>query len=207
VGGRELIRSDVRVLAATHQDLDAKVTRGEFRADLMHRLDVLRIHLPALRERRADISLLTKQFLADATNELGLPEKRFTQPALQALTQRDFPGNVRQLENLCRRLAVIAPGTSIRREDLDEAGTRATSLPAGALPWESALRAWADAQLAGGADDLHAQARERFDRVLLDAALAAHDGHRQNAAKALGLGRNTLTRKLGSSRKRRIPEK
>ena len=202
VGGRELIRSDVRVLAATHQDLDAKVARGEFRADLMHRLDVLRIHLPALRERRVDIPLLAKQFLADATSELGLPEKRFTQAALQALAQHDFPGNVRQLENLCRRLAVIAPGATIRREDLDDSGAARGRTVHGALPWESALRAWADAQLAGGAERLHAQARAHFDRVLLDAALAVHEGHRQNAAKALGLGRNTLTRKLGSSRQR-----
>jgi two-component system nitrogen regulation response regulator GlnG len=207
VGGRELIRSDVRVLAATHQDLDVKVARGEFRADLMQRLDVLRIHLPALRQRRADIALLAKQFLAGAANELGLPEKRFTQSALQALAQRDFPGNVRQLENLCRRLAVIAPGTTIRREDLDDVDTALRHASDGALPWESALRAWADAQLTGDAENLHTRARERFDRVLLDAALAAHDGHRQNAARALGLGRNTLTRKLGSSRTRRGPQK
>jgi len=203
VGGRELIRSDVRVLAATHQDLDAKVARREFRADLMHRLDVLRIHLPALRERRADIALLAKQFLSDAVNELGVPGKRFTQPALQALAQRDFPGNVRQLENLCRRLAVIAPGTTIRREDMDDANTARALAVHGVSPWETALRAWADTQLAGDAKNLHARARERFDRVLLDAALAVHDGHRQNAARALGLGRNTLTRKLGSSRQRR----
>ena len=203
VGGRQLIRSDVRVLAATHQDLDAKVARGEFRADLMHRLDVLRIHLPALRERRADIPLLAKQFLADAAAELRLPEKRFAQAALQALAQRDFPGNVRQLENLCRRLAVIAPGATIRREDLDDAGKARAPSAQGTSPWEAALRAWADAQLAGRAESLHARARERFDRVLLDAALAAHDGHRQHAAQALGLGRNTLTRKLGSSRRKR----
>ena len=203
VGGRELIRSDVRVLAATHQDLGAKVARGEFRADLMHRLDVLRIHLPALRERRADIPLLARQFLAGAAAELELPEKRFTQGALQALAQRDFPGNVRQLENLCRRLALVAPGATIRREDLDDADPARAPASHGALPWEPALRAWADAQLAGGAEDLHARARRHFDKVLLDAALAAHDGHRQNAAKALGVGRNTLTRKLGSSRKRR----
>ena len=203
VGGRELIRSDVRVLAATHQDLDAKVARGEFRADLMHRLDVLRIHLPPLRERRADIPLLARQFLADAGIELRLPEKRFTQPALHALAQRDFPGNVRQLENLCRRLAVIAPGIAIRREDLDAADAPRVHATDGELSWESALRTWADAQLAGDAENLHAQARDRLDRVLLDAALAVHAGHRQHAAKALGLGRNTLTRKLGSLRKPR----
>ncbi|MBN8736622.1 MAG: nitrogen regulation protein NR(I) [Xanthomonadales bacterium] len=203
VGGRELIRSDVRVIAATHQDLDARAARGEFRADLLHRLDVVRIHLPALRDRRSDVPLLAKRFLAIAAGELKLPEKHFTQTALQALAKMDFPGNVRQLENLCRRLAVITTGASIRREDLGEAGTRAATAGAGtALPWEPVLRGWADAELAAGARDLHASARERFDRVLLDAALAAHMGHRQNAAKALGLGRNTLTRKLGSSRRR-----
>ena len=204
VGGRELIRSDVRVLAATHQDLDAKVARGEFRADLMHRLDVVHIHLPALRERRADVPLLAKRFLAAAAAEVKLPEKRFTREALQALGKMDFPGNVRQLENLCRRLAVIAPGASIGRDDLAEAGTRTSHSPGSAgLPWESSLRSWADAELAAGADNLHARARERLDSVLLEAALAARDGHRQNAARALGVGRNTLTRKLGSSRKGR----
>ena len=205
VGGRELIRSDVRVLAATHQDLDAKVQRGEFRADLMHRLDVVRVHLPALRERRADIALLAKQFLVSAARELALPEKHFTQAALQALAKMEFPGNVRQLENLCRRLAVIAPGTTIRREDLDVGAARASAGGGDAASWETALRIWAEAELANDTRDLNARARERFDRVLLDAALAAHGGHRQKAAQALGLGRNTLTRKLGSSRKRRKP--
>ena len=205
VGGRELIRSDVRVIAATHQDLDAKVARGEFRADLLHRLDVVRIQLPALRERRSDIPLLAKQFLASAARELKLPEKHFTQAALDVLKKREFPGNVRQLENLCRRFAVIAPGASIRREDLDEPGT-ARATDGAALPWESGLRGWAETQLADGVSDLHAQARERLDRVLLEAALTAHAGNRQNAAKALGLGRNTLTRKLGSSRKARDSE-
>ncbi|MGH8113602.1 MAG: nitrogen regulation protein NR(I) [Rhodanobacteraceae bacterium] len=203
VGGRELIRSDVRVLAATHQDLDAKVQRGEFRADLMHRLDVVRIHLPALRERRADILLLATQFLAWTSHELGLPEKHFTQAALQALARMEFPGNVRQLENMCRRLAVIAPGISIRREDLDIGAAHATANGGNVASWEPALRIWAEAELANGMLDLHARARERFDSVLLDVALAMHGGQRQKAAQALGLGRNTLTRKLGSSRKRR----
>lgn len=202
VGGRELIRSDVRVLAATHQDLDAKVARGEFRADLKHRLDVVRVHLPPLRERRSDIPLLAKSLLAAAARDLKLPAKHFSQAALQALARMDFPGNVRQLENLCRRLAVIAPGAAIRREDLQERGATPVDPTGNALHWESALRAWADAQLADGVRGLHAIARRRLDRVLLDAALAAHDGHRQNAARALGLGRNTLTRKLGSSRRK-----
>ncbi|HEX7129582.1 MAG TPA: nitrogen regulation protein NR(I) [Rhodanobacteraceae bacterium] len=201
VGGRELIRADVRVIAATHQDLDAKVARGEFRADLKHRLDVVRIHLPALRERREDIAPLAKHFLENAAREFNLPRKQFAPAALQALGKREFPGNVRELENLCRRLAVIAPGAQIRREDLDAQG--AASNTSGAENWEAALRDWAQLQLAQGRAGLHAHAREKFERALLDAALAAHGGHRQRAAAALGLGRNTLTRKLGSSRKRR----
>ena len=201
VGGRELIRADVRVIAATHQDLDAKVARGEFRADLKHRLDVVRIHLPALRERIEDITPLAKHFLGTAAHEFGLPAKQFAPAALNALGKREFPGNVRELENLCRKLAVIAPGAQIRREDLD-AHAKAASEGAG-LDWETALRDWAQRQLAQGRGDLHAHAREKFERVLFDAALAAHDGHRQRAAAALGLGRNTLTRKLGSSRKSR----
>ncbi|MGH7634934.1 MAG: helix-turn-helix domain-containing protein, partial [Gemmatimonadaceae bacterium] len=133
----------------------------------------------------------------------GLPPKHFTQAALQALAKKDFPGNVRQLENLCRRLAVIAPGAQIRRDDL---GVQNATVPTGSQlqgeEWEAALRDWARRQLAEGRAGLHAQARERFERALFDAALETHGGHRQKAAAALGLGRNTLTRKLGSSRKR-----
>jgi two-component system nitrogen regulation response regulator GlnG len=202
VGGRELIRSDVRVIAATHQDLDAKVARGEFRADLKHRLDVVRIHLPALRERREDIAPLAKYFLEGAAREFNLPPKQFAPAALNALGKREFPGNVRELENLCRRLAVIAPGAQIRREDLD---VKAAGESAGS-DWEAALRDWAQQQLAQGRSGLHAHARDKFERALFDAALAEHGGHRQRAAKALGLGRNTLTRKLGSSRARREKE-
>ena len=202
VGGRELIRSDVRVIAATHQDLEAKVAGNGFRADLLHRLDVVRIHLPALRERREDIAPLARHFLGVAAREFRLPEKNFTPAALQALAKGDFPGNVRQLENLCRRLAVIAPGANIRREDLRERGRADAAARNGGETWEDALRVWAEAQLAEGRKGLHAHARERFERVLFDAALQAHAGHRRNAAAALGLGRNTLTRKLGSSRRR-----
>ncbi len=207
VGGRELIRSDVRVVAATHQDLEAKAARGEFRADLMHRLDVVHIHLPALRERRGDIPLLATHLLADAASELRLPPKRFTTAALQALGKLEFPGNVRQLENLCRRLAVVAPGAQIRRGDLQGAGAPQAPRPPGTTAWEAALRTWAEAELARPGADLHARALDRFDRVLLEAALAVHGGHRQRAAAALGLGRNTLTRKLGSSRRRAPPTK
>lgn len=198
VGGRELIRCNVRIVAATHQDLDARVAGGQFRADLKHRLDVVRIALPSLRERRADIPLLAQHFLAAAAQELKLPPKRFAKAALKALAQRDFPGNVRELENLCRRLAVIAPGAEILPADL---GASPSSGIMG--DWSDALRAWAAQALADGEADIHERARETLDRVLLEAALAAHGGHRQNAAAALGVGRNTLTRKLGASRQRK----
>ena len=198
VGGRELIRCDVRIVAATHQDLDARVAAGQFRADLKHRLDVVRIALPALRERREDIPLLAQHFLAAATRELKLSPRRFAKATLKVLAQRDFPGNVRELENLCRRLAVIAPGAEILPADLG-----ASSQASAAGDWTDALRAWATRALADDEADIHARAREALDRVLLEAALAAHGGHRQHAAAALGVGRNTLTRKLGASRARK----
>ena len=118
VGGRELIHADVRVIAATHQDLEAKVESGAFRADLLHRLDVVRLHLPPLRERREDIPLLAVRFLARAARDMALEPKHFSQAALAALAELPWPGNVRQLENLCRRLAVMAPGREIRVHDV-----------------------------------------------------------------------------------------
>ncbi len=204
VGGRELVRADVRIIAATHQDLDARVERGEFRADLLHRLDVVRLHVPALRERSSDIPLLASHFLRAAAHLGGGAPKRFAPAALAVLERAPWPGNVRQLENLCRRLAVLAPGQEITLADLP-AGLQATAATRGddGPAWTGALRGWAEAALAAGESGLHARAVGELDRVLLDAALAAHGGHRQDAARALGLGRNTLTRKLGSSRTRR----
>ncbi len=198
VGGRELIRGNVRIVAATHQDLAQRVAAGQFRADLMHRLDVVRIELPSLRTRRSDIPLLAQHFLAATAHELKLPPKRFSRAALKLVAQRDYPGNVRELENLCRRLAVIAPGSEILPADLG-GGVVA---PSGG-EWTDALREWAVAALAGGEADIHARAREALDQTLLQAALQASGGHRQNAAQTLGVGRNTLTRKLGASRARK----
>jgi two-component system nitrogen regulation response regulator GlnG len=197
VGGRELIRCNVRIVAATHQDLDARVAAGQFRADLKHRLDVVRITLPTLRSRRSDIPLLARHFIQVAAKQLGLPAKRFSRAALKAIEQRDFPGNVRELENLCRRLAVIAPGSEILPADLADSTAPVRN------DWTDGLRDWVEQALAAGEHDIHGRAREALDKTLLEAALAAHDGHRQHAAAALGVGRNTLTRKLGASRTRR----
>jgi two-component system nitrogen regulation response regulator GlnG len=199
VGGRESIRSNVRIVAATHQDLDTRVTQGLFRADLKHRLDVVRIELPSLRQRRGDIPLLARHFLAKAAAELGVPPKRFSRGAMKLVEQRDYPGNVRELENLCRRLAVVAPGLEILAGDLGNLPARETR----SAEWTDALRLWAQDALAQGEVDVHARARDALDKTLLQVALVANDGHRQNAAAALGVGRNTLTRKLGASRKRR----
>ena len=200
VGGRELIRVDVRIIAATHQPLEQLVAQGRFRADLLHRLDVVRLAIPPLRERREDIPRLAEGFLRQAAQRLDLAPKHFTRAALQKLQAHDWPGNVRELENLCWRLAAMAPDARIGVDDLQLRSLRAS---AGGGEWEHALAEWARAQLALDAPDLHASARARFDAILLQAALDATSGHRGHAADRLGLGRNTLTRKLGSSRRRR----
>ncbi|MES2858239.1 MAG: nitrogen regulation protein NR(I) [Pseudomonadota bacterium] len=203
VGGRELIRVDVRVIAATHQPLEALVEQGRFRADLLHRLDVVRLPLPPLRERREDIAQLAARFLADAGQRLQLPVKSLSSAALERLRAHHWPGNVRELENLCWRLAALAPGASIGLADLASAMPAAQVMQAGDEAWQRELASWARARLQAGTQGLHAGARQEFDRILLQAALAHSDGHRGEAAQALGLGRNTMTRKLGSSRKRK----
>jgi len=217
VGGRELIRVDVRVIAATHQPLERLVAEGRFRADLLHRLDVVRLPVPPLRERRDDIPLLAERFLALAARRLGAPRKRLLPDAVERLRARDWPGNVRELENACWRLAALAPDDRIGAADVDALVPAATALAPRTAPgdagaamrdagaWDAALGAWVRERLAAGEGDgaLYAQARERFEQALLDAALEHTGGHRGEAAARLGVGRNTLTRRLGPARRRR----
>ena len=211
VGGRELIRVDVRVIAATHQDLEARVAEGRFRADLLHRLDVVRLRIPPLRERRADIPLLAETFLRGAARKLGAGAKRFDPATLAALQALDWPGNVRELQNLCWSLAALAPGDTIGVDDLGgprpsaDAGAMSTPGPAhtSAVEWDVQLGQWALRNLQAGIPDLHAVARTRFEQALLNAALEHTGGRRAEAAALLGVGRNTVTRKLGPTRTRR----
>lgn len=196
VGGRLPVTADVRVIAATHQDLEHRVREGSFREDLFHRLNVIRVHAPALRERRADIPLLTEHFLRRSGAELGVEPKRMLEETQAFLTGLDWPGNVRQLENVCRWVTVMASGKDIHLDDLPEALGRAEAGSGPDQDWEAGLRRWAEASLLRGETALLDSALPRFERVLLAEALKRSGGRRQEAAKLLGWGRNTLTRKI-----------
>ena len=197
VGGQLPIRVDVRVIAATNQELTAAVQSGRFREDLFHRLNVIHIVAPPLRERRDDVPLLLDYYLREAARELGTQTKRLAPEALSLLTRFEWPGNVRQLVNACRRLTVTAPGSEIRQEDIpDELGGQAGRL-ADAADWSLRLSRWAEAALQDNGDKpLLETALPEFERTLIIAALAHARGHRQDAAKLLGWGRNTLARKI-----------
>jgi two-component system nitrogen regulation response regulator GlnG len=195
VGGTVPIRVDVRVVAATHQDLAQAVAEGSFREDLYHRLNVMRIVVPPLRERREDIPELTRTYLELASNELGVPVKSLSKAAAEALANYDWPGNVRELVNICRRLTVTAAGREIVLEDLPPEMAGQTERPNS--DWTSELRRWADARLRDeAAEPLLDKAVPAFERVVIEAALQAAHGKRREAAKMLGWGRNTLTRKI-----------
>ncbi len=195
VGGHEPIRTDVRVLAATHQDLGRRVAEGDFREDLYHRLDVIRIHIPPLAERPEDISRLAEHLLARAAEETGLPARRFTKKALTALKQRPWRGNVRELMNLCRRVTVMSPTATVDADGLPAPELGADD-PSGEQDWTAALKDWAEQAHAEGRVGLADQATTQLEATLLDWALEKTSGHKQQAARLLGWGRNTLTRKL-----------
>jgi len=197
VGGRTAVKVDVRIIAATHQNLEKLVAEGRFREDLFHRLNVIRIHVPPLRERREDIPLLMNFFLAEAAKELNSEVKRLLAETEKYLKSLDWQGNVRQLENLCRWLTVMAPGQEVHMDDLPpELRDNDSEESGGSDNWQKSLEQWADNSLAGGDLGLLNSAVPDFERIMIRSALRHTGGRRQDAAKLLGWGRNTLTRKI-----------
>ena len=196
VGGHQPLKVNVRVIAATHQDLEERVKLGLFREDLFHRLNVIRLRLPPLRERREDIPHLTKHFLAHSAVELGVEPKQLSTAALRYLTAVNWSGNVRQLENVCHWLTVMAPGQSVDVADLPPELKEDTAKTSNAQSWQEALAAEvADALNRGEQNVLDARTKD-FERVMIIKALQHTDGRRIEAANQLGMGRNTLTRKI-----------
>ena len=196
VGGLSPIKVDVRIIAATHQDLQEHVRQGRFREDLFHRLNVIRIHLPALRDRREDIGLLMRHFLSQAAQELGCEPKLLAVDALDRLERLDWPGNVRQLENTARWLTVMASSKEIHVADLPPDLNAADQGGAEDEQWESCLRTWTRRRLRQGDSAILESALPAFETILIHVALEHTGGRRQEAAKLLGWGRNTLTRKI-----------
>jgi len=196
VGGHQPVTVDVRIIAATHQDLEQLVLDGGFRDDLFHRLNVIRIHIPSLNERREDIGTLTNHFLHQAAKELKVEAKKMSKEAQIFMTKLEWPGNVRQLENTCRWLTVMASGQEILINDLPPELTQARQKSHQHSDWNQALRTWCMDQLNNGQEALLDQVMPEFERIVIDCALTSSAGHKQLAAKKLGWGRNTLTRKL-----------
>ena len=198
VGGHQQLKANVRVIAATHQDLESRVRDGTFRDDLYHRLNVIRVRIPSLRERREDIPPLARHFLAKSGKELSVESKRLSDEVFAHISRMDFPGNVRQLENLCHWLTVMAPGQVIGIADLpaDFRGEAAGTSQAPASDWIAALEQEVERRLARGETGVLDQLSRQFERSLISKALARTGGRRIEAANLLGMGRNTITRKI-----------
>ena len=232
VGGHQPLKANVRVLAATHQNLEQRVRDGLFREDLYHRLNVIRLRLPSLRERREDIPLLTRHFLAQSAKQLGVEAKRMSEGAMQFLTNLELHGNVRQLENLCNWITVMAPGQTVEAKDLprdltqekslaltasiapDEAATSAhpvesmkngidavaerdaSSSDQRAESWASLLETETAKRLSAGQAEVMTELARQFESILIKTALKHTNGRKNDAAVRLGIGRNTITRKL-----------
>ncbi len=195
VGGHQPIKANVRVIAATHQNLEERVKQGLFREDLFHRLNVIRLRLPALRERREDIPLLVRHFLAKSARELGTETKKISEAAMKYLQSLDWTGNVRQLENTCHWLTVMAPGQNIEVADLPPE-LRSETPSATGQDWVSALEREVESQLNRGESNIMDGLVASFEKACLLKALDHTGGRRIEAAHLLGIGRNTLTRKL-----------
>jgi two-component system, NtrC family, nitrogen regulation response regulator GlnG len=198
VGGHTSVKVDVRIIAATHQNLELLVQKGDFREDLFHRLNVIRIHIPKLSERRQDIPKLMKYFFQKAADELGGETKILLPETEKFLTELPWPGNVRQLENTCRWITVMASGREVHLADLPpELGIHSAAIGQDQdSDWRELLHQWARNELVQGKDHILSQATPEFERVMIEVALAHSQGRKRDAADLLGWGRNTLTRKM-----------
>jgi two-component system nitrogen regulation response regulator GlnG len=197
VGGHQPIKSNVRIITATHQNLDERVAEGLFREDLFHRLNVIRLRLPPLRERREDIPLLAKYFMQKSAHTLAVEQKQFSEETLQHLCTQDFPGNVRQLENLCHWLTVMTPSQIIEIADLPtEWRDKSESAMSDGGDWKNLLAQQAAIALQRGDERIMDTYNADFERTLILQALQHTNGRRIEAATLLGIGRNTLTRKI-----------
>ncbi len=196
VGGHEQIETDVRIIAATNQDLESRVSDGRFREDLFHRLNVIRVHIPPLRARQEDIPVLARHFLETSAQELHTETKQLLPETEAYMGSLSWPGNVRQLENTCRWLTVMAPGQSVRVEDLPQELREAEPDAQRAPDWEAGLRRLIEQRLTLGETNILEKLNPDFERILIEVALAHTGGRKQDAARKLGWGRNTLTRKL-----------
>ncbi len=197
VGGHQPIKASVRIIAATHQNLNERVKQGLFREDLFHRLNVIRLRLPPLRERREDIPLLAKYFLQKSARELGVEQKTLSEATVQFLMAQDFPGNVRQLENLCHWLTVMTPSQQVETADLPPEWREAGSAAAPATgDWRALLAQQVTLALQRGDQHILETLTKQFESTLITQALQHTGGRRIEAASLLGMGRNTLTRKI-----------
>lgn len=196
VGGHTPVKVDVRIIAATHQNLETLVEENRFREDLFHRLNVIRIHIPKLGDRREDVAKLAQHFFHKAAKELEVETKILLPETENYLCNLDWPGNVRQLENTCRWITVMASGREVHMEDLPPELMESKSEISPSGDWEKALRHWADQALARGQNDILSEAVPTFEKALIETALKHTAGRKRDAANLLGWGRNTLTRKL-----------
>ena len=196
VGGHTPVKVDVRIIAATHQDLEKLVQEHKFREDLFHRLNVIRIHIPRLADRREDIPRLVRHFFNSAAKDLGVEPKILLKETEEYLSGLDWPGNVRQLENTCRWITVMASGREVLVDDLPPELHQQSATSEAPQDWQKALRLWADQALSTGRREILSEAVPAFERALIEIALKHTAGRKRDAAELLGWGRNTLTRKL-----------
>lgn len=196
VGAHACTKVDVRIIAATHQNIEVLVEQGKFREDLFHRLNVIRIHLPKLCERREDIPMLARFFIDKISKELGVEAKILSEDVIKYMTNYAWPGNVRQLENTCRWLSVMASGQEILMGDLPPELRQAAAEELGGITWEKELQKWLEQRLLGGESDILSDLMPTFEKIIIETTLRYNGGKKREASELLGWGRNTLTRKI-----------